>query len=52
MRRTGKEALHTRVIKMDLKDLVNELEKEEAGKVFVCDGGYRRCPNCTCEESK
>lgn len=30
MRRTGHEGLHSRVIKMDLKDLVNELEEKEA----------------------
>lgn len=49
MRRTGKESLHERVIKMDLKDLVNELETAES-QTFVCEGGYLRCPKCTCEE--
>lgn len=52
MRRTGKEGLHSRVIQMDLKDLVNELEEKEAEGSFVCEGGYLRCPRCECQLDK
>jgi hypothetical protein len=48
-RRTGKEALYSRIIQMDVKDREAKLTEKEA-ETFVCDGGYLRCPKCTCQE--
>lgn len=47
-RRTGHEALYSRVVEMDVKAKEQELIEKEVNK-FFCEGGAIRCPVCDCQ---
>lgn len=50
-RRTGHEALYSRIVEMDVKAKERELIEKEVNK-FFCEGGAIRCPVCDCEQQK
>lgn len=51
MRRTGNEALYSRIVAMDVKAKERELVEKEVNK-FFCEGGAIKCPVCDCQETK
>jgi hypothetical protein len=51
VRRTGHEALYSRIVEMDVRAKERELIEKEVNK-FFCEGGSIRCPVCDCEKQK
>lgn len=49
MRRTGKEGLHSRIVRMDLKDLVSELAEKEAKQDAALIVGDDLSPHKLCD---